>query len=102
MPSEFVRFAHRLIDCGVNVIHGHSSHYVRPIEVARGHLVLYGCGDFIDDYEGIAGYEDFRDDLVLMYFATLDAASGELVRLRMVPLQIRKFRLNHPSLDDLR
>jgi len=25
-------------------------------------LILYGCGDFIDDYEGISGYERHRDD----------------------------------------
>src|SRR3990172_4508531 len=81
-PSSFVHFAHRLVDAGFDVIHGHSSHHVRPIEVYRDRLILYGCGDFIDDYEGIEGYEAFRDDLALMYFATLDAASGELAELR--------------------
>jgi poly-gamma-glutamate synthesis protein (capsule biosynthesis protein) len=98
----FVRFAHRLIDSGVDLIHGHSSHHVRPIEVYRGRLILYGCGDFIDDYEGITGHEEFRDDLVLMYFPALDPASGGLVGLRMVPMQIRKFRLTRPSRADVR
>ena len=51
-PSQ-IRFAHRLIDAGVDVVHGHSSHHPRPIEVYRGKLILYGCGDTIDDYEGI-------------------------------------------------
>jgi hypothetical protein len=27
--------------------------------VYRGKLILYGCGDFIDDYEGIGGYEQY-------------------------------------------
>jgi poly-gamma-glutamate capsule biosynthesis protein CapA/YwtB (metallophosphatase superfamily) len=44
-------------------IPGHSSHHVRPIEVYHGKLVLYGCGDLIEDYEGISEYEQYRDDL---------------------------------------
>ena len=38
---------------GIDVVHGHSSHHPRPIEVYQRRLILYGCGDFIDDYEGI-------------------------------------------------
>jgi len=102
VPREFVRFAHRLVASGVDLVHGHSSHHVRPIEVERGHLILYGCGDLIDDYEGIGGYEEFRGDLVLMFFARLDATSGELAGLRMVPMQIRKMRLNRPGREDVR
>ncbi|HSD20242.1 MAG TPA: CapA family protein [Anaeromyxobacter sp.] len=93
VPAEHVRFAHRLIDTGVDVLHGHSSHHVRPIEAYRGRLILYGCGDFIDDYEGIEGYEDYRNDLVLAYVAALDPARGELEALRMRPLQVRRMRL---------
>jgi len=39
-----VRFAHRLIGGGVDLIHGHSSHHPGPVEVFGGKLVLYGCG----------------------------------------------------------
>jgi poly-gamma-glutamate capsule biosynthesis protein CapA/YwtB (metallophosphatase superfamily) len=92
VPSDHVRFAHRLVDAGVDVVHGHSSHHVRPIEVYRGRLVLYGCGDFIDDYEGISGYEAYRDDLVLAYVVALDPVRGE-VGLRMLPFRIRNMRL---------
>jgi poly-gamma-glutamate synthesis protein (capsule biosynthesis protein) len=102
VPESFVRFAHWLIDGGVDLVHGHSSHHVRPIEVYRNRLILYGCGDFIDDYEGISGYAEFRGDLTLMYFVTLDNASGELVRLRMVPMQIRKLSLHRPVPADVR
>ena len=97
VPRAHVRFAHRLIDGGVDVVHGHSSHHPRPIEVYRGKLVLYGCGDFIDDYEGIPGHEDFRDDLVLMYFPVVDSPAGHLIQLRMVPMRIRKMRLSRAS-----
>ena len=97
VPRAHVRFAHRLVDGGVDVIHGHSSHHPRPIEVYRTKLVLYGCGDFIDDYEGIGGYEEFRDDLVLMYFPTVASHTGQLIELRMTPLRIQKMRLNRAS-----
>ena len=97
-----VAFAHRLIDGGIGLVHGHSSHHPRPIEVYRGRLILYGCGDFIDDYEGIAGHREYRDDLRLMYFATLRRPTGELAELRMVPMQARKMRLSHAAGPDRR
>ena len=92
VPRAQVRFAHRLIDSGVDVVHGHSSHHPRAVEVYRDRLVLYGCGDLINDYEGIAGQELFRGDLRLLYLARLDPA-GRLDELRMVPLQSRQMRL---------
>jgi poly-gamma-glutamate synthesis protein (capsule biosynthesis protein) len=96
------RFAHSLIDhAGVSVVHGHSSHHAKAIEVYRDRLILYGCGDFLNDYEGITGYEEYRDDLAVMYFAELDRMSGKLVALDMVPLQIRRLRLNRASNDDV-
>jgi poly-gamma-glutamate synthesis protein (capsule biosynthesis protein) len=52
--------------------------------------VLYGCGNFIDDYEGIRGYEEFRAELVLVYFPALAVDTGHLAALRMSPLRIRK------------
>jgi poly-gamma-glutamate synthesis protein (capsule biosynthesis protein) len=52
---------------------------------------MYGCGDTIDDYEGIATYEAFRHDLRLLYFASIDNESG--AALRMVPMRMRRMRL---------
>ena len=100
VPDAHIRFAHRLIDGSVDLIHGHSSHHPRPIEIYRNKLVLYGCGDFISDYEGISGYEQFRDDLVVMYFPRLDRNTGELIALHMTPLQIRRMQLVRPSAQD--
>lgn len=100
VSAEHVGFAHRLIDGGVDVVHGHSSHHPRPIEVYAGKLILYGSGDLIDDYEGISGYESYRDDLRLQYFASVDPASGRLALLEMAPLQARQMRLDHASSED--
>jgi len=100
VEQDQVRFAHRLIDGGADLIYGHSSHHPRPIEVYRGRLVLYGCGDAINDYEGIRGYEQFRPDLRLLYFASLAADTGALAALRMVPMQAKNMRLHHASAAD--
>ncbi len=103
IPDDQRRFAHELIDkAGISILHGHSSHHAKGIEIYRNRLILYGCGDFLNDYEGIRGYEAFRDDLALMYFANIDTTSDDLLDLEMVPLQIRRFRLEPASRDDIR
>ena len=102
VPRQHISFAHTLIDRGIDVVYGHSSHHVRPIEIYKDRLILYGCGDFIDDYEGISGHEPFRDDLVLMFFPSLNPVTGQLAALRMTPMRIRKIRLNRASPDDAR
>ena len=89
-----------LDQAGVDIVFGHSSHHPKAMEVHNDRLILYSCGDFINDYEGISGYEAFRDDLVLMYFLTVRQADGTLDRLTMVPLQIRNFRLNRAERSD--
>jgi len=100
-PREETDFAHQLIDkAGVDIIHGHSSHHVKGIEVYRDKLILYGCGDFLNDYEGIGGYEYYRADLGLMYFASIDPSTGRLIKLVMTPTQIKHFRVNRTSKDD--
>jgi poly-gamma-glutamate capsule biosynthesis protein CapA/YwtB (metallophosphatase superfamily) len=96
------QFAHALIDdAGVSIVHGHSSHHPKGIEVYRDRLILYGCGDFLNDYEGIQGYEEYRGDLALMYFASVDSVSAAVTGLEIVPLQIRNFRLVQPSSPDV-
>ena len=101
IPREETAFAHRLIDrAGIDLLHGHSSHHAKGIEVYRGKPVIYGCGDFINDYEGIGGYEEFRGDLSVMYFASFEPASGRFAGLRLVPLQMKRFRLNRAGQAD--
>ncbi|MCW3474583.1 CapA family protein [Limobrevibacterium gyesilva] len=100
IPAPQRTFAHALVDGGFDVVHGHSSHHAKGIEAYRQKLVLYGCGDFINDYEGISGYEEFRADLVVIYLPRLDGETGRLLSLEMVPMQIRRFRLNRPSAQD--
>ncbi|HYU78114.1 MAG TPA: CapA family protein [Vicinamibacterales bacterium] len=100
VPDAHILFAHRLLDDSVDLVHGHSSHHPRPMEIYKDKLVLYGCGDFLTDYEGITGDEEFRDDLVLMYFPRLHSHTGELIELQMTPLQIRRMQLVRASVPD--
>jgi poly-gamma-glutamate synthesis protein (capsule biosynthesis protein) len=102
ISSEQIKFAHKLVDeAGVNIIHGHSSHHVKGIEVYKDRPLIYGCGDFLNDYEGISGYEHFRDDLSLMYFVCMEPSTGRLVSLRMIPTQIKHFRVNKAKKTDV-
>lgn len=88
-------FARCMIDrAGVDVVHGHSSHHPKGIEVYRDRPILYGCGDLIDDYEGIGGDEAFRPELRLLYLATLDCATRRLLRLVLVPMRMHRFQLH--------
>lgn len=101
IPSAQRRFAHELVDtAGVNIVHGHSSHHPKGIEFYHGSAIFYGCGDFLNDYEGIGEYDAFRDDLTLAYFLTFNPRAGRVIRVVMTPLQIRKFRLHYPSERD--
>ena len=101
VPPEHRRFARQLIDSGaVDIVYGHSSHHAKAIECYQGRLVIYGTGDFITDYEGIGGHEHYRPWLSPMYFADLDADTGQLERLEIVPLCVRRFRLATATADD--
>lgn len=96
------QFAHRLIDeAGVDVVHGHSSHHAKAVEIYGGKPILYGCGDFIDDYEGISGYEAFRTDLRLMYLVQLNTTDGTLMSLQMIAMQMKRFRLQYAAKADV-
>jgi poly-gamma-glutamate capsule biosynthesis protein CapA/YwtB (metallophosphatase superfamily) len=101
IPPEQIAFAHGLIErAGFDVVHGHSSHHPKAIEVHRGKPILYGCGDFLNDYEGITGEEEFRPDLAIMYLPRLVSPGGALAEFPLEVFQIRRFRLRRASRAD--
>jgi poly-gamma-glutamate synthesis protein (capsule biosynthesis protein) len=103
IPNAHTAFAHRLIDeAGVDVIHGHSSHHPKGIEVYRGRPILYGCGDLLNDYEGIHGYEEFRPDLALMYLVRIEPSTRTLGSVEMIPTQTKRLRVNRATAEDAR
>jgi poly-gamma-glutamate synthesis protein (capsule biosynthesis protein) len=102
IPPAHRRFAHRMIDeAGIDLVHGHSSHHVKGIEVHHGRPILYGCGDLLTDYEGIRGNEAYRGDLGLLYLATFGEA-GALDALEMVPTRMHRFRVTQAGPKEAR
>jgi poly-gamma-glutamate synthesis protein (capsule biosynthesis protein) len=92
-----------LIDeAGVHIVFGHSSHHPLAVEVYRNRPILYGCGDCLNDYEGIVRHAQHRPDLSGLYFVRLEASRLELSELTLVPLQTRGFQLRRASDDDAR
>ena len=83
-PSkEFRRFAHAVLEHGVDVIHGHSAHVVQAVERHRGGIILYDTGNFIDDYWKFP----FRHTTWSFIF-NLVVEDGRPVRLQLVPILI--------------
>ncbi|MFJ7068118.1 CapA family protein [Streptomyces sp. NPDC101115] len=97
-----VSFGHALVDAGADIVHGHSSHHPRPLETYRGRLVLHGCGDLVNDYEGITGQQRYRDDLRLLHLVSVHDTDGSLARVRLVPLRSRRLRLERAPEQDVR
>ena len=48
-------------------------------------LIIYGAGDFINDYKDIRGHEQYRGELTLVYFPEFKPQTAVLKALRMVP-----------------
>ncbi|MDF1522605.1 MAG: CapA family protein [Trueperaceae bacterium] len=102
VPAWQRAFAHRLVETGgADVVHGHSSHHPKGLEVHHGRLILYGSGDLINDYEGIGGHDRYRGDLSLLVLPSL-ASDGALAALELVPMRTRRFRLERAPHADAR
>lgn len=101
IPETQRALSHALIDeAGVDLIFGHSSHHPKGIEIHRGKLIIHGAGDLINDYEGIAGYEEYRSDLGLAYVADFDRSSRRMLSLEMIPYRRRRFSLERARTED--
>ena len=89
-------FARGLLEAGADIVHGHSSHHAKRIEFHRGRPILYGCGDLLNDYEGIEGHESYRADLAALYFLE---PGGDV---ELAPFRMRRFRLERAAEGDAR
>lgn len=113
-PADKIRsMAHFLtFDCGIDIVHGHSSHHIQGVECpAPGKLIIYGCGDFVDDY---AVHAKYRNDLGAVYRVVVreERRSGNgtgptskltPVRLEVFPTRIKLFQahlLSNPKDKD--
>ncbi|GAA0583362.1 CapA family protein [Halomonas salifodinae] len=97
VPAEHRRLAQRLIDAGADLIHGHSAHHPKGLECYRGRPILYGCGDLINDYEGIHGHEEHFPELAVLVGCRWHTGRREWRELWLTPLRRRRFRLEHAT-----
>jgi len=74
---------HALVAAGVDVIYGHSAHHVLPIERVGNSLILYGTGDFLDDYSAVDG---FRNDL--SYIGRVSLSADRPPELTVIPMRL--------------
>jgi len=91
-PQEHVIFARALIEAGADIIFGHSSHVFRGIEFYKDRPILYGAGNFVDDY-AVDTIE--RNDQSFIY--VIEMADRIPQVLRLYPTLIRRC---HASLAD--
>ncbi|RIA87979.1 hypothetical protein C1645_807045 [Glomus cerebriforme] len=85
-----VNFARRLIDAGVDVIHGHSSLHIQGIEIYKGKPIFYGCGDFVNDY---LVNPEFRNDLGFIYTLHLSVTPAKHIKFTKIDLHPKKIDL---------
>jgi poly-gamma-glutamate synthesis protein (capsule biosynthesis protein) len=87
VPRNHRAFARELVDAGADVVFGHSPHIVRGVEVYRDRPILYGAGDFVDDYM-VDPVE--RNDRSFVF--VLRTEGGVPTELRLHPTEIVRFQ----------
>ncbi len=89
-PSpDFVDFAHKIIDCGADVIHGHSAHVFQGIEIYNGKVIMYSTGDFVDDY---MVYPDLHNDHSFLF--RLKMTKSGVKKIELIPVCISEMQVN--------
>ena len=114
IPDKKIQeLARWMIHQGVDLIHGHSSHHVQGLEIVQRKdgthgLILYGCGDFLDDY---ATDEQYRNDLGALFQLHVSVSpllsqdrkskSIRLQSLSVFPTRCSNFQVNQLNRDDI-
>lgn len=87
--AEHIKFAHELIDHGVDIIHGHSAHIFQGIEIYKGKVILYDTGDLVDDY---MVDPVLRNDRAFIFFVTVEKSGPK--KIELVPTLISQMQVN--------
>jgi poly-gamma-glutamate capsule biosynthesis protein CapA/YwtB (metallophosphatase superfamily) len=88
-PPRFRRFAQAVIERGVDLLHGHSAHIFQAVEPRGRRLILYDCGDFLDDY---AVDPVLRNDRSFIFLVEADRRGP--LRLRLLPVRLTFARVD--------
>lgn len=115
--SEYVNFAHKIIDFGADIYWGHSNHMPQGIELYKpddnrnNKIIIYDAGDFMDDY-AIDSY--YRNDLSFIFilhfnldknykFSNSSDKGNILLQngiIELIPTKISNLKVNRISADD--
>jgi len=87
--QDFIDFAHQMIDCGIDIIHGHSAHIFQGIEIYKNKIIMYDTGDFVDDY---MVYPILRNDQSFLFKITADKSGPQSIEL--IPVIINNMQVN--------
>jgi poly-gamma-glutamate synthesis protein (capsule biosynthesis protein) len=87
VPGRHRSLARDLIDAGADVVFGHSPHIFRGVGIHRNRPIIYGAGDFVDDY---AVDPDEHNDQSFVFM--LETDGNEPRTLRLYPTVIAGYR----------
>jgi poly-gamma-glutamate capsule biosynthesis protein CapA/YwtB (metallophosphatase superfamily) len=117
-PSmKYVNFAHKIIDFGADIYWGHSNHMPQGIELYKHNdnnkIILYDCGDFIDDYAIDSNYRNDLSFIFLLHFLmdknhklsnNNNSNNGNILlqnsMIELIPTKISNFMVNTIPVDD--
>jgi len=116
-PSmKYVNFAHKIIDLGADIYWGHSNHMPQGIELYKHNdnnkIILYDCGDFIDDYAIDSNYRNDLSFIFLLHFlidknhklSNNNSNNGNILlqnsMIELIPTKISNFMVNTIPVDD--
>lgn len=116
-PSmKYVNFAHKIIDFGADIYWGHSNHMPQGIELYKHNdnnkIILYDCGDFIDDYAIDSNYRNDLSFIFLLHFlmdknhklSNNNRNNGNILlqnsMIELIPTKISNFMVNTIPVDD--
>lgn len=89
-PSpDYVKFAHQIIDLGVDIIHGHSAHIFQGVEIYKNGLIMYDTGEFVDDY---AVDPRLRNDRSFIFICKVN--KNGVIELELIPTFISNMQVN--------
>lgn len=83
IETIYRKFARVMLKAGVDIIHGHSSHHVKCIRYNGKKMIMYGLGDFIDDY---AVDPEYRNDLGMV--VKVIVGQNNKLNVSIIPTQI--------------
>jgi poly-gamma-glutamate synthesis protein (capsule biosynthesis protein) len=116
--TKYVNFAHKIIDFGADIYWGHSNHMPQGIELYKHNnntkIILYDCGDFIDDYAIDSNYRNDLSFIFLLHFLmdknynlsknNKNSNNGNILlqnsMIELIPTKISNFMVNTIPVDD--